>query len=363
MIARVSLVVVPALLLAREAGACEPDPCLGAVAVLDLAPAGSAAVPTDGVLVLRAETLGAPDPATLRERVALTVTLDGAPVDGALQTTEFVDLLIWRPALALQAGASYAVSGSVVNPGADGACGATMRPLAFAFTAAQGPAAALVPAELSLQENYFDEPVLTLTTLVCCDDAYPGAQSMCGVSYGATWTRGKCAATQTRGFLKLQLTGAPGVDASSAGQWARVLRADGEVVAGGLATTFLREVEAPTCFAIDQVSLATGEVAAGMEQCVGEADAERLGVRAQDPTTTLGQCSTDRYTCEIEDDRWDPLRCASWGPDAVPPVMPPAPEAGCDCNSGAGGAWFSLLALLAGRRRRAARSSGRLTKR
>ncbi len=356
MIVRMFLVVVPALLLAREAGACEPDVCMGAVAVLDVAPVGSAAVPTDGVLVLHADTVGAPDAMTLRERVTLTVTQDGAPVAGTLAATDFEDLLIWRPAQALQAGASYAVSGSVTNPGADGFCGDPVRPLAFLFTAAEGPAAPLVPAKLSLQASYFDEPVLTLTTLVCCDDAYPGDQTMCGVSYGATWTKGKCAATQTRGFLKLQLTGTPGVAASSAGQWVRVLRADGKVVAGGVATTFLREVEAPTCFAIDQVSLATGEVAAGEAQCVGEADGERLGVQMLDPALALGQCFSDLYTCEIEDERWDPLRCASWGPDAVPPEMPPAPASGCDCRGGAGGAWSSLLPLLAwGRRRRLGR--------
>jgi len=215
-----------------------------------------------------------------------------------------------------------------------------------------------VPAELSVQQTHFDEPVVTLTTLVCCDDAYPGDQTMCGMSFGATWVKGQCAATQTHGYLKLQLTGKPGVDASSAGQWARVLRQDGEVVAGGVATTFLREVEAATCFSIDQVSLVTGAVAPGEEQCVGEDDGERLGVRALDPALELeGQCISDLYTCEIADGRWDQTQCKSWGADAIPPEMQPPPEEakGCGCRGEAGGAGLAagLLALLGrGRGRR-----------
>lgn len=359
MIVRASLVVAVLLWVsAREARACEPELCADVVAVLDVELASSAAVPTDGVLVLKADTIGAPGPGALGERVAVTVTRDGSPVEGTLTTGDFADLLIWRPAQPLVAGAMYMVTGSASNPGADGVCAEAEVPLAFSFTAAQGPVAALVPAELMVQETHFDEPVLTLTTLVCCDDAYPGDQTMCGMSYGATWIKGKCAATQTRGFLKLQLTGKPGVDASSAGQWARVLREEGEVVAGGVATTFLREVDAPTCFTIDQVSLATGEVAPGKEQCVGEAQRDRLGVRALDPAVELeGQCISDLYTCEIEDGRWDQTRCKSWGLDAMPEEMQPVPaeEKGCGCRGDAGGAGLAvgLLALLGrGRRRR-----------
>ncbi|MBL8968950.1 MAG: hypothetical protein JNK56_00130 [Myxococcales bacterium] len=358
MIVRVCLGVVPAvLLLAREARACEPDVCQGAVAVLDVAPVTSAAVPVDGVLVLKAETLGGPGPGEVSERVTLAVTLDGAAVAGALLATEYADLLIWRPAAPLQAGASYAVAGSVVNPGADGFCGELMTPLAFEFTAAAEPTAALGPVTTTVMATYFDDPVVTLTTLVCCDDAYPGDQTMCGVSYGATWDDGRCAATQTRGYLKVQVTGKPGAEASSASQWARVLRQDGVVVAGGVATTFQREVEAPTCFRVDQVSLASGAVAEGEEQCVGAADRERLGVRALDPALMLGDlCISDLYTCEIEDGRWDLTRCESWGADAMPPEMQPVPEAssGCGCSEAPGGAGLMGLGVLGwlGRRRR-----------
>lgn len=358
MIVRASLLVVSSVwLVSRAASACEPETCPDVVAVLDLAPVSATPVPIDGVLVLKADTLGAPDGGALSERVALVVTLDGTEVGGALAGTEFADVLTWRPVVPLQGGATYAVSATLSNPGADGVCGEAMATVGFEFTAAEGAAAPLVPATLSVIDDFFEEPVLTLTTIVCCDDAYPGDQTMCGVSYGATWSKGQCAPTQTRGFLRLQLNGTPGVDASSAGQWARVLRQDGEVVASGPATTFLREVEAPTCFRIDQVSLATGEVAEGEEQCVGEADAERLGVRAFDPATVLeGQCISDLYTCEIEDDRWDPMQCKSWGADAHPPEPTPLPaEDGCGCRSGGGAGLLAALVLVGGRRRRRGR--------
>jgi len=364
MIVRVAALLVPGLvpglfpallLLPRAARACEPDLCAGVVAAQGLAPASDAAVPTDGVLVLKAATIGELTPAALAGRTSVAVTQDGAPVVGTLAPGPFAGLLLWRPDAPLIAGASYQVSGSLTNPAPSDGCSEAMIPFAFAVQAAAGPTAALAPVELTAVTTYFDDPVLTLTTIVCCNDAYPGDQQMCGVSYGATWSKGACAATQTRGHLRVQLTGKPGADPASAGQWARVLRQDGEVVASGLATVFTREALAPTCFAIDQLSLATGEVAAGEERCVGEG--EELGIRPLDPAAALGdQCFSDLYTCEIEDDRWDPLRCKSWGPDAMP-SMPPgddggaAPEeAGCGCRGGGqGGAsqgGVGLLALL-----------------
>lgn len=359
MIVRVAALLVPALLLAPEARACEPDLCPGVVAALELAPASDAAIPTDGVLVMKAGTIGELTPAALAGRTSLTVTQEGAPVAGALAPGPFAGLLIWRPDAPLVAGASYQVSGDLMNPDPSDGCSEATIPFAFAVQAAAGPTAALAPVELTSAETYFDDPVLTLTTIVCCNDAYPGDQQMCGVSYGATWSKGACAATQTRGHLRVQLTGKPGADPASAGQWARVLRQDGEVVAGGLATVFTREAEAPTCFAIDQVSLATGEVAAGQEHCVGEDVA--LGVRPLDPAAALGdQCFSDLYTCEIDDDRWDPLRCKSWGPDAMPSGDDggaPPEEAGCGCRGGGGegggeGGGLGLLALLGLVRRR-----------
>ncbi len=360
MLVRVAALLVPALLLAREARACEPDLCPGVVAVLELAPASDAAIPTDGVVVLKAATIGELTPAALAGRTSLAVTQDGSPVAGALAPGPFAGLLIWRPDAPLIAGASYQVSGSLTNPDPSDGCSEATIPFAFAVQAATGPTAALAPVELAVVETYFDDPVLTLTTIVCCNDAYPGDQQMCGVSYGATWSKGACAATQTRGYLRVQLTGKPGVDPASAGQWARVLRQDGEVVASGLATVFTREALAPTCLAIDQVSLATGEVAAGEERCFGEGVA--LGLRPLDPAAALGeQCFSDLYTCEIDDDRWDPLRCKSWGPDAVPPGddgEAPPEEAGCGCRSvGQGGGQgvgqgVGLLMLLGLARRR-----------
>jgi hypothetical protein len=351
---RASAVLLSTALLAREAHACEPDPCQDTVAVLDLERVGAAEVPTDGVLLLRAEVAGDLDPEDLQTRVTLTVTRDDVEVPGALELAEFPDLLVWRPAGPLTPGGAYDVAAILDNPGAAAGCGDDASPLALSFTAAMTPTAALVPPTLDATASYFDDPLLTLTGVVCCDDAYPYDQTLCGVAYGLTWSRGHCTALETRGYLRVQLDAAPGADPASAGQWARVLLQDGARVTGGPATTFVREIEAPTCFQIDQMNLATGQVAAGVEQCFGDADIDRLGVRPLDPVAALaGQCASDLYTCEIAADAWDETQCESHGVTPAPPAddTPPATRDGCDCRSAPHAAPLALLLLALPRRR------------
>jgi MYXO-CTERM domain-containing protein len=358
---RLSLALVSIVyLLPRGAAACQPELCPPPLAgVVELAPANTAEVPTDGVVVLRAEHHGLGDPQELQDRTTLAVSRDGEPVAGALEATDFDGLLIWRPAAPLQPGATYQASGSVDNPaGNPDECGPDELAIAFEFTAAAGPAAPLVPAELGAVETYFDEPVLSLTAVVCCDDAFPYDQVMCGESLGVSWSKGQCASTATRGHLRVQLTGKPGVDPATASQWVRVLRSDGEPVASGLAITYQRDLEAPTCLAIDQRSLATGEVAAGEPRCFGDEYVDRLGERPLDPAEALaGMCVTDLYTCEVDEGAWDPLLCKSWGveagADSDEPTAEPEPTAGCACRGDGSAPPLGplVLALLALRRR------------
>ena len=355
MLLRASAVLLTATLLAREAHACEPALCVDAVAVLDLERVGSAEVPTDGVLLLRAEVAGDLDPEDLQARITLTVTHADVEVPGALELAEFPNLLLWRPAGPLTPGGEYEVAATLDNPGAPPGCGDDPSPLALSFTAATTPTAALAPPTLATTADYFDDPLLTLTGVVCCNDAYPFDQTMCGVSYGLTWSRGHCTALETRGYLRVRLDAAPGADPASASQWARVLRQDGARVTGGTATTFVREIEAPTCFQVDQMNLATGEVAAGDERCFGDDDdIDRLGVRPLDPAAALeGQCNSDLYTCEIEDGAWDRTRCESYGVTPEPPAddPPPATDAGCGCRGAPHTAPLAVLLLALPRRR------------
>lgn len=354
MILRGCAVSLAVLLAAREAAACEPDPCGDAVAIRDVARASSADVPTDGVLVLKADVAGDLDPEQLLNRVHVTVTRDDVALPGTLGLGPAQNLLIWRPADPLQPLTAHAVAITADNPGAPVGCSAPDS-IDLEFTTTDTASAPLVAPTVDAVTNYLDDPLLTLTTVVCCNDAYPGDQVMCGVSYGVTWSRGLCAAIATRGYLRVQLTADPLVDKASAGQWVRLLRQDGELVAGGVATTFIREIEAPACFRIDQRSMITGEVAEGTEQCFGESDADRLGTRPLDPHVEIGdQCHSDLYTCAIDEGYWDPMHCMSWGLDEAPPEDedPMAPAAsGCDCR-GAGSPLPAVLLLALAPRRR-----------
>ena len=283
-----------------RADGCEQDPCRDFAVVRDVAPASSAEVPTDGVLVLAIAYTGELASPDIRERVALTVSLDDAPVAGALAGVDIDDLLIWRPAAPLQPGARYQVTGSVGNPptGEPG-CDLGERPIAFEFTAAAGPAAPLAGPELVVQSTYFDDPVLSLTTAVCCNDAMAADQLVCGVSEGITWAKGVCAATSSRGWLRVLATAPTAADPASAGQWVRVLLQDGEAVQTSIGASFQRELDAPACLAIVQRSLATGESRTSAEQCLGDDRAGELGVRDVDPSaagTYLARITSFGYT-------------------------------------------------------------------
>ncbi len=353
MLLRMSSVLLVASLLAREASACELDLCAGTVAVTGLERANTADLPTDGVLLLKARTSGDLDPEQLPARIQLTVTRDGLEIPGALELAVFTNLLRWRPDAPLQPG-TYLVAATLDNPGAPSGC-VPSADLSLTFDVADATTAPLVAASIDAATFHFDEPLITLTGVVCCNDAYPFDQVMCGMSYGLTWDRGLCTARETRGYLRITLTADPSADPISAGQWARVLRQDGELVAGGPATTFIREIEAPTCFRIDQRSLASGAVVEGEELCFGDADVDRLGVRPLDPKAALaGQCQSDLYTCEIEAGSWDPKHCMSWGlEDTPPPADPPAStDAGCNLRGTENYVPAQLLLALVSRRRR-----------
>jgi hypothetical protein len=138
-------------------------------------------------------------------------------VPGALELAEFPDLLVWRPAGPLTPGGAYEVAAILDNPGA--AARLRRRRLAAGPVVHRRDDADRRPRAADARRrppSYFDDPLLTLTGVVCCDDAYPFDQTMCGVAYGLTWSRGHCTALETRGYLRVQLDAAPGADPASA---------------------------------------------------------------------------------------------------------------------------------------------------
>ena len=107
----------------RPAEACEPPPEL---AIFPQVQDGSIAeVPTDGVIAFRAEAYG--ELAEAMGLLAIEVTQDDMPVDGAIETVEIstsdefgstrTDLfVVWRPAAAFAASTSYAATVTIADP-------------------------------------------------------------------------------------------------------------------------------------------------------------------------------------------------------------------------------------------------------
>jgi hypothetical protein len=336
-----------------DARACDPDPCLELPAVQSLKLRGEE-VPADGVLVLQLGLAGDVDPAAVAARLGIAVTRDGEPVAGTLAASPARTLLTWRPGAPLVEGATYSVVAALDNPDevADAGCGPRSLVLEAAFTAA-APAAPVAAPALDITASPLDLEVLNLTDLVCCDDAYPFEQDQCGASLGVTWSKGDCAGLTGQRTLRVQIDVDPGAPPARADQWIRALRQDGELVALGPATTFVRELAAPTCFTVEQRSLATDEVVAADERCFG--DDLPLGPYERDPTAALAGCATDIYTCTIDAGGWT-RDCETWYPNGEPPPKPDADDTpaadGCGCTGAHPGPLCLLLLALRRRSRR-----------
>jgi len=111
-----------AMAAVRPAEACEPPPDL---AIFPQVQDGALAdLPTDGVIAFRAEAYG--ELVEAMGLLAIEVTQDGMPVDGAIETIEIstsdefgstrTDLFVlWRPAAAFDASTSYVATVTIAN--------------------------------------------------------------------------------------------------------------------------------------------------------------------------------------------------------------------------------------------------------
>ncbi|MFY0531136.1 hypothetical protein [Nannocystis pusilla] len=109
-----SLALAGAALVPSEAEACSPDYCSYVEGWSSLEVV-STAIPTDGVLLLQGVRHGSTPEEDWLDKVDLTVTRDGQPIAGAVETSGVRDVLLWRPAEPLEAG-EYKVEGSLDNP-------------------------------------------------------------------------------------------------------------------------------------------------------------------------------------------------------------------------------------------------------
>lgn len=353
MVRRSALALLAALAPWRPAAACTPDPCAETIAFVGLEPASDSEVPTDGVLVLRANWFGTFEPQALREGLTLAVRLDDAPVAGALESTNITGVLVWRPAAPLAAAATYQVRATFDNPGdVPSACAAAEVEVEFEFLTARGPALPLSAPRLSGGESLIEAPRVDLDSIVCCDGAYPRAQVFCGIDHGLVWSEGQCTSRVSTASVRLDMHARNDLDDATTGQLVYTLVTDDKPGAPTLGTRFGRAIDRPTCFRVEQRSLATGDATLSDQVCFGEMWADELGEKPQVPA--LDGCLGELYTCEVDGDAWDPEACTPLAlDDELPHTYP-----GCGCATTRSDAGLLALPLLMlARRRRAAGSA------
>ncbi len=303
-----------AALAPRPADACSPDLCAEVGRWQTIAQGIQTEVPTDGVFVLQGYRSDVGDAGDTIPMIAATVTLDGTPVDGALESVGFHDLLIWRPAAPLAASSTYlldlAVDNAAIAPN-DLDCGLDLLEAQLTYTTSDGPAPPL-NVDFLAEENVSSYPIEELDTLVCCDGAYPEGYETCGW-LEIDWKEGTCAATKRRGSLQVSWKWDTSLPAAHLGMVAFRPVIDGTpkklVYTGGPS----HSAQAAFCGHAEVVSLVDGSVVAGADACFGQMPANPLGEYDVDPLTELGACVGTPYTCQIQPtgfgEGWDPGAC------------------------------------------------------
>jgi MYXO-CTERM domain-containing protein len=339
---------------------CTPDPCAEATAFVGLDRVGAEQeieIPTDGVVVMRAQWFGEFEPDVLRAGLSLRVGLAGAAIAGEVEWLDDLpgmsNVLLWRPAAPLEPNATYEVEGEFINPeGVPGECAPAVVDLAFAFTTTHGPAEPLPRPTIYSSSGYSDGPVYELGSLICCDGAMPVEQVVCGIDQGIDWSEGACVSATVQGRISVEIGVASVLDDASSGQWIRSLYEDGERVSTTLSQKFSRSLREPACFTVEQRSLATGEGYFSEIRCFGDDITRPLGDVRVNPVDALADlCEGDPYVCGGDGAAWSPDRCVPW---ALTPGPADDAEAGCGCAAGDPGGPVALVGagLLVVRRRR-----------
>ncbi len=302
-------------LVPDEARACS-DICGGLAYFDDVQPVNAAAIPIDGVLVLRATGRDLED-ADLIASLELTVTRDGQPIAGAVEATAGVGVLVWRPSLPFEPGA-HAVHTSFANPDNDdpyaAGCGPEDGESDFEFLVEDAPAQPLVPPVVTHEQSVSLQGSLDLKDLVCCDGAFPeeNGGGSCG-SEQSYWFEGQCASLLATGLLQIELTAQPQQDLATSGLLLRSFLVDGVPEVIGVADQASSRFDHLFCTQVELLNLATGETSISEQVCHGQELAAQLGPQVVDPTIELaGKCEGPLYTCAIIGEfpaRWDPETC------------------------------------------------------
>jgi MYXO-CTERM domain-containing protein len=317
----------PGVARADSAG-CYYDPCEFTESWQDLAPINAAKIPSDGVLVLQGNHKG--DDAASLPSIDLQVTRDGQPIAGALEATSLHGVLVWRPSEAWEAGATYALAGTVTNPPESADCAPMMVAIEAMLNIDVAPGAALGAVDFTGESEVQNSSNVSLATLACCEGATPySGYSGCGGS-GVYWDPNECAPTQATGYLSVQIEGQPATSGPAAAQILYTLKVDEAFHSISLSPQFSVFTDAPFCAVIEATDLASGAVSQGQKHCFGDAVADMLGPQALDPKATL-QCALEN--CANENGSWDPMMCTPFDPDH--PTTSESDDSGDD-SSGSG---------------------------
>lgn len=372
--------IVTAALAPNTAEACPgPDPCAAEDFWSDLVPVNAAQIPSDGVLVLRGDHQNGSDEDWLA-KIELTVTKDGQPIAGALETTSQHGTLIWRPEAPWEPGATLQMSGKIPNPEFDGYYECADAEIVFAadLVIDSEPAAPLGAVEFTAMQSVALYPEVSFETLVCCPGATPshGYAGCYGGNNDIYWDHDECAPTVEHGYLLVQMEGEAATTGPASLQVIYTLKVDGAATATSGAPQFNTYQDKPFCAVIEAQDLASGEVTASAEQCFGQDIADQLGVLTIAPP--------DKLTCPLENcangDGWDPAMCTPFEPEPAPTTSDTEAtadvtdtgssggasdtsgqdggEKGCACDVGPGGeaGLLALVGLLGAARRRRVRS-------
>ena len=181
------------------------EPCLDYDFWQDLAVVNATKIPSDGVVVLQGTHQG--DDAQSLPTIELTVTKDGQPLAGALEATSLHGVLVWRPSEAWEAGATYALAGTVTNPPESADCAPMMVAIEAMLNIDVAPGAALGAVAFTGESEVQNSSNVSLATLACCEGATPySGYSGCSGS-GVYWDPNECAPTQATGYLSVQIEG------------------------------------------------------------------------------------------------------------------------------------------------------------
>ncbi|MEM9457896.1 MAG: MYXO-CTERM sorting domain-containing protein [Myxococcota bacterium] len=313
----------------RPADACPPDPCYESNRFTHFEVVSTIVAP-DGVLRIDARQNGYPS-ASPQEALAFVqvfVIGDGMLAEGALEYQPETRAFVWRPATPLTPNGTYGIVVVVDNDELaqsldeewiveESWCGEDIENEATVHVSGSMLPELAIP-DPDFESSHHVEPIERLSTLVCCDGAYPTelATSCIDDPIEISWGTGHCASRQGRGTVRAVESFKDDVfPVHVAGDLALTLRqTDGSWIGrsapGQLAASI--EHNEPFCARLEVVSLATGEQRTGPEHCYGDDLVDQLSFHDIDPSEGLAACQTQAYICEIEQNTWDPDNCEPW---------------------------------------------------